>query len=243
MNYANTRNGVLGGPVAFSPASLPGYVDSPYSVAQLRAAGALWQNAAKTVPAVADADPVRVAVCGATEYTAPSDAARPLLFAEAGGKWSLKFDGTDDNLTANLSWPAVSVGSQMIGIVTAVGTASDQVAPVCVNNHDDWMSFTTGANYSFNFRSARADVLFTQLPSYPQTYCQASGTDYRAYIQGVLKGTIAAAWETPTIVHIGRSVAGGRFMTGRIAGLTLAAAGWDAATVERMQAFTSGLFP
>lgn len=69
--------------------------------AESRAAGLLWQNTAKTVPATADGDPVRVAVCPytAVEFTAPSDAARPLLWDEGGGKWSLSFDGVDDNLT------------------------------------------------------------------------------------------------------------------------------------------------
>lgn len=84
--------------LTFVPTQLPGYVDSPFNVAYLRWAGRLWQDTAMTVPAVADGDPVRRIVCGSTYYDAPSDAARPLLWDEGGGKWSLSFDGVDDRL-------------------------------------------------------------------------------------------------------------------------------------------------
>ena len=89
------------GGAAFSPvfpATLTGYVDSPFSFAALRAGGFLWQNTGKTIAAVADGDPIRVATCGAVDWTAPSDASRPLLYDETGGKWSASFDGADDLL-------------------------------------------------------------------------------------------------------------------------------------------------
>ena len=74
-------------------------------VAEQRSAGLLWQNTAKTIAATADGDPVRVAVCPytAVEFTAPSDAARPLLYDEGSGKWSLSFDGVDDQLRTTTS--------------------------------------------------------------------------------------------------------------------------------------------
>jgi len=92
---------VRGGAAAFDPTTLTGYVDSPYSIAALRGLGKLWQDTAKTVVASADGDPVRVVVCGSTDYTAPSDAARPLLYSEGSGKWSLSFDGVDDVIRAS----------------------------------------------------------------------------------------------------------------------------------------------
>lgn len=83
----------------FSPGDLPGLAPS-ISVAYQLQLGLLWQNAGKTIPAVADGDPVRVATCPWTgeDYTAPSDAARPLLYDQGGGTWSLRGDGVDDVL-------------------------------------------------------------------------------------------------------------------------------------------------
>lgn len=73
-----------------------------------RSQGKLWQDSAKTIPAASGGDPVRVAVCPytAVELTAPSDAARPLLYDETGGKWSLSFDGVDDCLLSAWSGTA-----------------------------------------------------------------------------------------------------------------------------------------
>lgn len=91
------------GGAAWTPADLPGLVVT-LDVTRSRAAGLLWQDAAKTVPAVADGDPVRVAVCPytAVELTAPGDSARPLLWDEFDGvHWALSFDGVDDTLAAS----------------------------------------------------------------------------------------------------------------------------------------------
>ncbi len=105
---------VCGGAVAFSPTTLTGYVNSPYNIALLRSQGKLWQDTAMTVPATADGDPVRRIDCGGTYYDAPSDAARPLLWDEGGGKWSLSFDGVDD---------CFAVSNQVLGTNWSVGMA------------------------------------------------------------------------------------------------------------------------
>jgi len=99
--------GVVGG---WNPGDLTGLA-ATLLPAEARSAGLLWQNTAKTVPATADGDPVRVAVCPYTgvEFAAPSDAARPLLYDETGGKWSLSFDGVDDQL--QLSPTGIGAGS------------------------------------------------------------------------------------------------------------------------------------
>lgn len=93
--------------------------------AESLAGGLLWQNTAKTVPAVADGDPVRVAVCPytAVEFTAPSDAARPLLWEEGGGLWSLAFDGIDDRLSRAAILPT-GTGLTLISRATADWTGS-----------------------------------------------------------------------------------------------------------------------
>ena len=63
-----------------------------------------WQDAAGTIPAVADSDPVRrwddLSGCG-RHVTAPSDATRPTLkLSQQNGLPALRFDGVDDYLTA-----------------------------------------------------------------------------------------------------------------------------------------------
>ena len=87
---------IPGGSTPWSPEEMSGYVDSPYSIAHLRSIGALFQDLNEEIPAVDDLDPVRVIVCGSRRYTAPSDAARVLLWDEGDGEWSLSFDGADD---------------------------------------------------------------------------------------------------------------------------------------------------
>jgi hypothetical protein len=94
------RNGVLDN-ARWTPAALGAALKATVLPAMSRSAGLLWQDAAKTVPAVADGDPVRVAVCPftAVEFTAPSDATRPTL-QNSGSSWWLEFDGVDDYLAA-----------------------------------------------------------------------------------------------------------------------------------------------
>lgn len=110
-NYSGRRlwpigTGVSGGGAsAFNPALLTNIKPS-IQVALSRSQGKLWQNAGKTVPAVADADPVMVATCPFTgvDWSAGSNSQRPLLYDELGdGRyWSLSFDGTDDAMGATL---------------------------------------------------------------------------------------------------------------------------------------------
>lgn len=111
-----------GGRVAsFTPGSLTGLAATVLPAESL-AAGLLWQDTAKTIAATADGDPVRVAVCPytAVEFTAPSDAARPLLWDETAGKWGLFNDGVDDYYT----FPTVTFAGQW----TVYAAWSDQPA-------------------------------------------------------------------------------------------------------------------
>lgn len=240
-HYNHLRSGVFRGRSGegFSPTSLPGYVDSPFDVAALRSGGFLFQDAAGATPAVADGDRVRLARCGATDYTAASDAASPLLYDEGGSKWSLEFDGIDDRLTATPPAWVGSVGSQMIALAFVDTTPAANLGPLGINGRDDWMAFGSQDNYSYSFRSARAELFFNFTPAAPLTYCQTSGADYRAYIDAVLKATTTTAWEAPTTINVGWNSAG--YTAFRTAGLTLAAAGWDAATVTRLQAYYAAL--
>lgn len=89
----------LGGYGGWTPALIPGLRQSVVFAA-MRQMGRLWQDTGETIPAVNHLDPIRR---GRDPYLnivfdAPSDAARPLLYDESGGKWSAQFDGVDDCL-------------------------------------------------------------------------------------------------------------------------------------------------
>jgi hypothetical protein len=90
---------------AWSPADLPGLAAAPV-VALMRAAGKMWQDAARTTPATANGQSVYVFDCTFTglRYTASSSSARAVLTDEGGGGWSLTFDGADDRYYAALDW-------------------------------------------------------------------------------------------------------------------------------------------
>jgi len=100
----------------------------------LRSQGKLWQNTAMTVAATADGDPVRRIDCDGTYYDAPSDAARPLLYSEGSGKWSLSFDGVDDTMAipaAGNNTPAIAVGYRLS---SSAGSGSGLIPSIVVLN-------------------------------------------------------------------------------------------------------------
>lgn len=88
-----------GGAAAWSPADLPGLA-ATLLPALMRSLGLLHQDAAGTVPATEDGDPVARAECPftGTVWTNTEGSVRPLLWDEGGGKWSFFFDGVDDYL-------------------------------------------------------------------------------------------------------------------------------------------------
>lgn len=111
---------VCGG-AALDPATLPGYVDSPYSFRALRSGGRLWQDTAETLAATAATNPIRRAKPAASNYDAPSDASRPLL-TQSGAAWGAQFDGADDGLVG----PSVAgfVGNAPLTFAAAVRVLS-----------------------------------------------------------------------------------------------------------------------
>lgn len=129
----------------FAPGDITGLSPS-VQVALMRSLGLLWQNTGKTVPASSHGDRVRVATCPFTgsDFVAPSDAARPTLTSEGGGKWSLLFDGVDDEMSVAAYsaepsggfalWAALvyTSGTTFGGIVTCnpnVSSLSNWIAP------------------------------------------------------------------------------------------------------------------
>lgn len=110
-------------PTPWSPGDLPGLRPS-LQVALSLSQGGLWQDAGKTVPATEDGDPVRVATCPWTgeDYVAPSDSARPLLWDEGGGKWSLALDGADDRLVGASATIGAGVAATVVMAVVVTAT-------------------------------------------------------------------------------------------------------------------------
>jgi hypothetical protein len=87
----------LPGAGAFAPQLVVGFVAGFVPSVSL-ATGNLWQDAAKTIAATANNDPVRVVrdPWSGIEWTAPSDAARGLLKISGGKSW-IETDGVDDS--------------------------------------------------------------------------------------------------------------------------------------------------
>lgn len=226
---------------AWNPGDLTGLAATLLPAESL-AGGLLWQNTAKTVPATADGDPVRVAVCPYTgvEFTALSDAARPLLWDEGGGRWSLAYDGVDDWLDCTVSWPAVTVGSQSTRFVTPGSQARCPPVQTLPGALGDWYGYD-GLRYADNFRTARADAYVAFTPdAAPHTYTQQSGGDYGVWVDGTRLLTVAAAWQTPTGLRSGANT-GISFLSGRISGTIVAASSWDAATRLAVETYLGAL--
>lgn len=81
----------------WSPANLPGIAPS-IQVALSRSQGKLWQDAGKTVAAVANGDLVYVATCPFTgvDFVSGTGTTRPILTNISGNYWGLTFDGVNN---------------------------------------------------------------------------------------------------------------------------------------------------
>lgn len=237
-----------GGSSAFSPADLPGLVLG-VNIALMRSSGLLWQNTGKTVPAVEDGDPIRVAVCPwtAVELTAPSDSARPLLWDEGSGLWSAMFDGVDDLLeTATApSWTGTD-GSLAARFAFTDTTSSLAACTTEIAGNDNEYYNFTGDNlaYARCFRTIRHGAYASlTLNTTPHTQIWVSGADYRVYLDTVQQGSaVATAWAAPSTMKIGQGDIG-IFFPGRFAGLVLAAAAWDELTRAQVDAYLAALLP
>ena len=95
FNGFRRRLSIFGSSAADPITLLPGFVFYA-DVAAMRSAGRLWQDTAKTIPATANGDPVKVFTTAAGDHVSPADASRGILTSEAGGKWSILNDGSDD---------------------------------------------------------------------------------------------------------------------------------------------------
>jgi hypothetical protein len=190
--------------------------------------GLLWQDTAKTVPAVAHNDPVRVVTApinggGAVDFVAPSSGARPLLKNAFGNVWYLLFDGIDDcldfagvapiplSIHFAIRWVGASGGG---GVVISGPTNSQKL------KGRDGSFFRGGKNNVSNWTGNTAT-----LPVDGDYICglnyAATGDAYN-WKDGV-KDTLAQAnvntvGLTGNITRIGMNTAGGEPWNGRIYG-------------------------
>lgn len=179
---------ILSPPVPpWSPASLPGLVAAP-NVALARSLGYLWQDAGKTVPAVADGDPVRVMTdpfAPSIDWTAPSDAARPLLKTDS-GKWYLLGDGVDDYLSTSDA-----------AVVAAINATHTVAAAWRRNSGTTWPSVVGCDTYkalSFGPSDAsKPGVNSTGSATSSGSITIANGTDSTFIVRGTITGTAYAA--------------------------------------------------
>lgn len=143
-----------GPPGAWSPASFGAALRPTVVVSVSRSRGILWQDAAKTVKATADGDPVRVATCPYTsvDYTAPSDAQRPVLHTDGAGHWWLAFDGVDDYLATPSSYSSLGTDPHCIGIAGRLGGSSQcfGVTAGNVGSGDGRLLIAFGSDWYFN---------------------------------------------------------------------------------------------
>jgi hypothetical protein len=226
------------GALGFTPASLSGLAVTLLP-AQQRSAGLLWQNTAKTVAATADGDPVRVAVCPYTalEFTAPSDTARPLLWDEGGGKWSLAFDGVDDYLVAAHAaaldlTPSMTIGARLLMSAPVAGDHGIATKDPSAGGGGYGIRYQSASALLRLVRNATTSGVFsgTTLPTGSWrtglAWYDSGANSESAQVVGGAAGTAAAAGATTTntdAVWVGRWRTAGGYWPGRMAGVVLAA--------------------
>lgn len=241
---AGLTSRAMGGVSAWNPSRLTGLA-ATLLPALSRSSGLLWQNTAKTTPATADGDPVRVAVCPftAVEFTAPSDAARPLLWDEGSGKWSLSFDGVDDRLV----WASAFATPYTLAARAAYTTLSRKGVFDCVTPPNRlWYRETGGLLTLFD---AAAGVFAT---SYSPTVngwftlrTQHSGSTGTATVNGaVVLG--ATAWTGTALggVTVGDALGGAGFaLSGRVAGVVAASSSVVGIDATNLDTYLTALSP
>lgn len=256
LRQMGLRCGALAG-VAWNPSRLTSLLFTVLP-ALSRRLGLLWQDAAKTVAATAASDPVRVAVCPftAVEFTAPSDAARPLLTDEGGGKWSLTFDGTDDYLTLASSGASDSFSSsQSIGTGWRAGTvvanrfilAKRNAAspyPAALWNAAAVHRYSTNAGADVNADYPAAVVVNT----WYRSMVGKSGTATTLYTNGALVSSPTQAVGTANTAawlvgcqNFGSGVT--HFWSGRLSAVVVAASALTAASAVALDSYLASVTP
>jgi hypothetical protein len=221
---------------AWTPADLLGLLDAPSSISQLRSTGNLWQNAAKSIPALSVTDPVRVVSVGAVDWVAPSDAARGLLYQESNGGWSIALDGIDDQYQSSTSMNVLYAG------VRAIWTGGGSMFP----SFNTLLASSGGGQYFF-----RSNMLSNEWRSNGPPADGVFGASIQ--VDGVTTlavsplGTyhthdgIRASGTAAPVVIGNDQAAGGRFWQGRIAGMLLSNQSQLQADRDKARAYLNSL--
>ncbi len=235
---------------AFSPTTLTGYVNSPYNIALLRRHGKLFQNIAKTVVASADGDPVRVISCGTSDYTAPSDAARPLLWDEGSGKWSLSFDGVDDNIVTGLH-AGPSTFSQFGCVLktgsTAFGTYLFGAANANASSHDVLQYANATGVFFYITNASNSTVVTGGSPPLTSAWTRTGGvydgSVITAYRNGVVDNTLVNQTGNIRQTSYLRVSAGSYGFPGRVAGVVFVNSALGTTDRAALDAYLAALAP
>lgn len=155
------RNGA--GSSSFSPNLIPGFVAAFVPSVSL-ATGNLWQNLAKTIPATANNNPVRVLrdPWSGLEWTAPSDAARGLLKIVGGKVW-IEFDGVDDRYNTSLASGTCSGDFFLASAYSLVAFQTNEM-PLSVGQNSNglrrnlWINTAYNPANAYSFNGFLADV-------------------------------------------------------------------------------------
>ncbi|MDY3555295.1 hypothetical protein R5W24_004436 [Gemmata sp. JC717] len=227
LSITTPRLIVAGNPLAFLGACYA------LLVAYMRARGKLWQDLACTIPATEDGDPVRVAVwdfgpLGVVLWVAPSDNARPVLWDEGGGLWSLWFDGIDDQFTlsTNVSHTGTQVMTHGLRATLPAGTAAYAMGSGSAVDGKD-RSFKRNVSNNWQFNGWFADGDTGESGTALVTRVQVGSSTLRRTNSGgsvssaTLSGTLTDSSGTP--IYVGRGGAdGSAFAQTRVRGLAVA---------------------
>jgi len=255
------RNGVLippGDPnghgylpsVSFNPASFSGFF-SYVDIAAARAAGNLWQDAGKTIPAVANTDPVHVITdaLGGFDYVAIGTTTRALLTTSA-GLWYLNYDGSNDGYT--FSGPACKpLSVHVAGRIASFGGTS-----VFICGPNGAQKFKTpdggttkpqgGKEGAYNWNAANTSLtLNTEFVS-GLDYANSGASNY--YRNGATDGTgdadTSADTFTASLSRIGINTSNSEPYNGRMYGWAIYTAqqgSTNVATIQRSLGLLAGL--
>lgn len=237
-----------GPPGGWSPLALPS-LQASLVPAVSRSRGLLFQDAGKTTPATADGDPVRVATCPFTaqDYTAPSDAQRPVLHTDGSNHWWLTFDGVDDQFGFTGAIPGTAIST-----FNAVNFSD-------LSTNRTLLGGTAGSGAPFNFcqgvTTKAMNLYVDNVTALPESNTSLSTATW--YLVGVTFSSPTIAYRLNQANDGGGSTAGnftaagnqygdlrsGGRMAGSVACHVWGTAQWNAAQIALLEAYIRNLYP
>lgn len=243
--------GAASAPAPFNPSSIPGFVAAFDPTASL-ASNKLWQDASKTTLATAHNDPVRVGVCpwSRLDWTAPSDAARGLLQTDGIGHWWILTDGVDD-LYAGPDLTSLVTSAATVFVAARVNSGSQYTIYSTLDSTGGSWHFdaVSGNSHVSALRSSRVNAQpIIPSGSNVEILYRSSGSSYKRDLNGTTDIDTTAAFACGTKWTLGTAFVDGAYsgstqMAGRIYGLFAFSRILDAAEIDQMRTYISGLLP